>query len=218
MSVIVIATFASLLQAGSSYINNDKYREVRQAQSISAEHLRLSLAIQAFRVANDALPLETNWKQSIEPILTFPFAVMPERLTWIYVQSSGQFGLCARYPGASLSEKLALEKIACSALPSELDAPLLTMILAEEPVPTGNSIGEEEGVMVDLSTQRFTFRNDTDEAITVTDVVMKIGTNARVNETSCIRVINANETCTVEITHSSDRNGTTSDTILFVTS
>jgi hypothetical protein len=215
MAVIVIATLAAVSLLGINYMTPSSFLRVKDAEIIQAEHLRASLAIQAYRNANGVLPDETSWQEQIEPWLDRPLVELPAGVTWLYIRYGMEFGLCARQSGDALPSN-GVSVISCDQLPSRLQPSPLVVLGTPEGTSLAPSDPVAEGITVDIRSWRIEIGNMQTVSIEVLDVRLENGTNFRIDQTDCVGVIAPEGTCTIDLVFFASGNGSYPETVLVI--
>lgn len=215
MAVIVIATLAGLSLLGINYMTPSSFLRVKDAEIIQAEHVRASLAIQAYRNANGVLPDETSWQEQIAPWLDRPLVELPAGVSWIYIRYGQEFGLCAR-DAETLSNSNGVSVITCGSLPSRLQPSPLVVMGTPDQVALASGDPVAGGIMVDIRSWQVTLENTYATPIEVLDVRLENGTNFRIEQTDCVGTLATGESCTIDLVFFADGNGTYPENVIVI--
>ncbi|MCE6959709.1 DUF1573 domain-containing protein [Cereibacter sphaeroides] len=209
MSVLLIATFVAIGAIGFNVVQTRPVTRLEMQERISMEHLRLSLAIEAYRTATGSLPAEDAWLSDVRPWMEDDRLEDANR--WIYLRLGEEFALCQ---SGEPDPDTSVAVLSCDAVPNRFFNGGLDVVgvSAAEDVAPGQAF-EVGQPAVDLSSSTTTLRNRGDEAIRILDVRLAEGTNFRITDTDCTGVLAPGQSCSIEIVFFADRNGHYADTV-----
>lgn len=210
MTVILIATFAAVTVMGVNTMKPSAMTRITDAEVVVSEHLRLSLALQAYKRANGDLPETSGWIEAIDPYLNAEPRAMPEAVTWAYLRLGDEFSLCAR--GANAWSSDALKTVSCFALPDRwkqmpdvlIATPGRTYLPGELPT---------DGLSVEAMPYRIQLRNSGTSSVTIGEISLDVGTSFRIEGSNCPGPLAAGATCVIEYVVVSGPGGAGADTL-----
>lgn len=211
MTVILIATFAAVTVMGINTMQPSAMIRITDVEVVISEHLRFSLAIQAYRRANGELPASDGWIGSINPYLNADPRVMPEGISLAYIRMGDEFMLCAR--GANAWSSDGLKEVSCMETPDRWKK--VPDMLVATPDRTYLAPGELPlgGLFVEVSPYRVLLRNEGSASVNITAASFDQGTRFRIESTDCIGALAPAATCSVDYVFASDPSGAGEDTM-----
>lgn len=117
MSVMVLMTLAAIALLGINYLSAERFVEAIDTERSVAAHLRLSMALQAYRTDLGRLPDEEDWLEALGPWLREDVHMPRDGGRWVYRHAGREFGVCLSGPLMSGAPPV-LDPLRCARLPA----------------------------------------------------------------------------------------------------